>query len=170
VYLDGFTFGEHQLVGPLGVTAEGTKVPLGVVQVPMENKAQCTGLVADQQDRDLDASKGNLFVVDGAKALDRAIRGVFGGPGPDPKMPSPQGTPSTTCPSPSTPECATSCAKPGPRSPSWPRWPLELLTASLTRKRRGAAASLREGPAEKAFALVVVLTPTAVRAWTDREV
>jgi transposase-like protein len=32
IYLDGFGMGEHLLVGALGVTTDGTKVPLGVVE------------------------------------------------------------------------------------------------------------------------------------------
>jgi putative transposase len=51
---------------------------LGVVEGTTENKAVCTRLVADLQDRGLDASHGVLFVVDGGKALERAIRAVFG--------------------------------------------------------------------------------------------
>ena len=78
VFLDGFGMGEHLLVGALGVTADGTKVPLGVVEGTTENKAVCTRLVADLADRGLDATSGILFVVDGGKALDRAIRTVFG--------------------------------------------------------------------------------------------
>jgi putative transposase len=78
VFLDGFGMGEHLLVGALGVTADGTKVPLGVVEGTTENKAVCTRLVADLADRGLDASRGVLFVVDGGKALDKAIRAVFG--------------------------------------------------------------------------------------------
>jgi len=39
VFLDGFEMGEHLLVGALGVTADGTKVPLGVVEGTTENKA-----------------------------------------------------------------------------------------------------------------------------------
>jgi putative transposase len=78
VFLDGFSMGEHLLVGALGVTADGTKVPLGVTEGTTENKAVCTRLVADLQDRGLDATKGILFVVDGGKALERAIRAVFG--------------------------------------------------------------------------------------------
>jgi putative transposase len=78
VFLDGFGMGEHLLVGALGVTADGTKVPLGVVEGTTENKAVCTRLVADLADRGLDATSGILFVVDGGKALERAIRTVFG--------------------------------------------------------------------------------------------
>jgi hypothetical protein len=39
--------GEHLLVGALGVTADGSKVPLGVAEGTTENKAVCTRLVAD---------------------------------------------------------------------------------------------------------------------------
>ena len=78
VFLDGFGMGEHLLVGALGVTDDGTKVPLGVAEGTTENKAVCTRLVADLADRGLDASAGVLFVIDGGKALERAIRAVFG--------------------------------------------------------------------------------------------
>jgi transposase-like protein len=32
VFVDGFDFASHMMVGALGVTADGTKVPLGVVE------------------------------------------------------------------------------------------------------------------------------------------
>jgi putative transposase len=78
VFLDGFGMGEHLLVGALGVADDGTKVPLGVVEGTTEDKAVCTRLVADLADRGLDASRGVLFVIDGGRALQRAIRAVFG--------------------------------------------------------------------------------------------
>ncbi|MGI8874658.1 MAG: transposase [Egibacteraceae bacterium] len=79
VFLDGFHFGDHCLVGALGVTADGAKVPLGVVEGSTENAAVATRLVADLADRGLDAAQGILFVVDGGKAIDKAIRAVYGG-------------------------------------------------------------------------------------------
>jgi putative transposase len=78
VYLDGFRMGEHLLVGALGVTTDGTKVPLGVVEGTTENAAVVTGLVTDLRERGLDVSGGILFVIDGGKALRAAIRSVFG--------------------------------------------------------------------------------------------
>jgi transposase-like protein len=60
------------------VTDDGAKVPLGVAEPTTENAAVCTRLVADLAARGLDASRGILFVVDGGKALDKAIRAVFG--------------------------------------------------------------------------------------------
>lgn len=79
VMLDGVHLGEHLLVVALGVTADGTKVPLGVVEGSTENAAVCTRLVADLVDRGLDSSRGVLFIVDGGKALAKAIRATFGG-------------------------------------------------------------------------------------------
>jgi putative transposase len=79
VFLDGFSMGEHLLVGALGVTADGTKVPLGVVEGTTENTAVCTRLVTGLRDRGLDAERGVLFVLDGGKALAAAVRNVFGG-------------------------------------------------------------------------------------------
>lgn len=40
VFLDGFGMGEHLLVGALGVTADATKVSLGVVEAPPRTR-QC---------------------------------------------------------------------------------------------------------------------------------
>ena len=78
MFIDGFTFGDHMLVGALGVTAEGIKVPLAVAEGTTENKTLVTRLLADLQDRGLDVTDGVLFVVDGSKALTRGIPAVFG--------------------------------------------------------------------------------------------
>jgi putative transposase len=75
VFLDGFGMGEHLLVGALGVTADGTKVPVGVVEGTTENKAVCTRLVTGLRDRGLDADRGVLFVLDGGKAELRQATG-----------------------------------------------------------------------------------------------
>jgi len=78
VFVDGFDFAGHTMVGALGVTAEGTKVPLGVVEGSTENATVVRGLIANLRDRGLDASEGVLFVLDGGKALAKAVREVFG--------------------------------------------------------------------------------------------
>jgi transposase-like protein len=78
VFVDGFDFAGHTMVGALGVTADGTKVPLGVVEGSTENASVVRGLIASLRDRGLDASEGILFVLDGGKALAKAVRDVFG--------------------------------------------------------------------------------------------
>ncbi len=79
VFVDGFDFAGHTMVGALGVSADGAKVPLGVVEGSTENASVVRGLIANLRDRGLDATGGVLFVLDGGKALAKAVREVFGG-------------------------------------------------------------------------------------------
>lgn len=78
LFIDGFDFAGHTMVGALGVTADGTKVPLGVVEGSTENATVVRALITGLRDRGLDASAGILFVLDGGKALAKAVRDVFG--------------------------------------------------------------------------------------------
>lgn len=77
-FIDGFDFAGHVMVGALGVTADGTKVPLGVVEGSTENAAVVRGLVTGLRDRGMDVTGGILFVLDGGKALARAVKDVYG--------------------------------------------------------------------------------------------
>jgi putative transposase len=77
-FIDGFDFAGHMMIGALGVTADGTKIPLGVVQGSTENATVVRGLVSGLRDRGIDATDGILFVLDGGKALSRAVKDVFG--------------------------------------------------------------------------------------------
>jgi len=69
-------FTGHQ--GTLGITTEGVKIPLGLWEGSTENATVATALLADLVERGLDPEQGILFVIDGAKALRKAIRNVFG--------------------------------------------------------------------------------------------
>jgi transposase-like protein len=76
--LDGLEIAERMHVVALGVTTEGVKVPLGLWEGSTENATLARTLLADLVDRGLDPEQGILFVIDGAKALRRAIKDVFG--------------------------------------------------------------------------------------------
>src|SRR4051794_24557072 len=76
--LDGLEIAERTHVVALGITTEGVKIPLGLWEGSTENATLARTLLADLVDRGLDASQAILFVIDGAKALRRAIRDVFG--------------------------------------------------------------------------------------------
>jgi len=78
VFVDGFDFAGHTMVGALGVTSDGRKLPLGVVEGSTENASVARGLITNLRDRGLDVSQGVLFVLDGGKALAKATREVFG--------------------------------------------------------------------------------------------
>ncbi|SRR5712692_7512604 len=76
--VDGVTFAEACCVVALTITADGTKVPVGLWLGDTENKTVVTALLADLVGRGLDASDGLLVVIDGAKALAAGVRKVFG--------------------------------------------------------------------------------------------
>jgi len=76
--IDGVTIAEHCCVVALAICADGTKLPVGLWLGDTENTTVVTHLLADLVDRGLDASRGLLVVLDGAKALAKAVRKVFG--------------------------------------------------------------------------------------------
>lgn len=76
--IDGVTIAEHCCVVALAICADGTKLPVGLWLGDTENTTVVTHLLADLVDRGLDASGGLLVVLDGAKALAKAVRKVFG--------------------------------------------------------------------------------------------
>jgi putative transposase len=78
--VDGVHFGEHTCVVALGIGIDGTKHPLGVEEGATENAAVVTDLITGLRDRGLDVTKPVLAILDGAKALSRAVKDVFGQP------------------------------------------------------------------------------------------
>jgi putative transposase len=76
--IDGLELQGRTNVVALGITTEGVKIPLGLWEGSTENATVATALLSDLVERGLDPEQGILFVIDGAKALRRAIRNVFG--------------------------------------------------------------------------------------------
>jgi len=76
--IDGVKFADHCCVVALAICTDGTKVPVGLSLGDTENREVVTDLLADLVSRGLSADSGLLVVIDGAKALDRAVRDVFG--------------------------------------------------------------------------------------------
>jgi putative transposase len=78
--VDGVHFGESTCVVGLGIGIDGTKHPLAVEQGSTENATLVTGLITGLRDRGLDVTKPILAVLDGSKALSRAVKDVFDQP------------------------------------------------------------------------------------------
>ena len=78
VMLDGIELHGHTNIVALGITTEGDKLALGRWEGSTENAAVASALLSDLVDRGLDVEQGVLFVIDGSKALRKAIRQVFG--------------------------------------------------------------------------------------------
>ena len=76
--LDGEHMAERCVVVALAITADGTKVPVGLWDGSTENKTVVRALLADLVERGLAVDDGLLVVIDGAKALSAAVREVFG--------------------------------------------------------------------------------------------
>jgi putative transposase len=76
--LDGLEIAERTHVVALGISTEGVKIPLGLWEGSTENATLARTLLVDLVDRGLDPGQAILFVIDGGKALRKAIRDVFG--------------------------------------------------------------------------------------------
>jgi len=78
VYIDGVVFGEHTMIGAVGVDVKGHKHVLGIREGATENATVVTELLQDIAARGLDPKQKRLFIIDGSKALRAAINAVFG--------------------------------------------------------------------------------------------
>ena len=79
VQIDGLHLAEDLLlVAAVGIDGAGVKHPLGLVEGATENAAVVQALLDDLVGRGLDPAVPRLFIIDGAKALSKAIRRTFG--------------------------------------------------------------------------------------------
>jgi putative transposase len=76
--LDGIHVGEHCLIVALGVAADGGKHALGIWEGSTENAAVCQSLLSNLQSRGLRTDRSLLVILDGSKALRKAVRETFG--------------------------------------------------------------------------------------------
>jgi transposase-like protein len=76
--IDGKSFGGEHLLVALGVDPEGHKHVLGLWHGASENTAVARALLVDLRDRGLNTEAAILVVLDGAKALHKAVNEVFG--------------------------------------------------------------------------------------------
>ena len=79
IQIDGLRVGDHVLVAAIGIDEAGDKHVLAVSLGATENAAVVKALLADLVERGLRPDIARLFIVDGAKALSRAVHDTFGG-------------------------------------------------------------------------------------------
>jgi transposase-like protein len=78
VMIDGIEVAGHTVVVALGISESGEKQPLGLWDGATENSVVCQALLDNLVERGLDPQRSYLFVIDGSKALRKAIRDTFG--------------------------------------------------------------------------------------------
>jgi transposase-like protein len=162
--VDGVHFGESTCVVALGIGVDGTKHPLAVEEGSTENATLVTGLITGLRDRGLDVTRPVLAVLDGAKALARAVKDVFDQPliqrCQEHKIRNVKDK---------LPERLKAVAEKRMRrayhaeSALKAEGELEALARELGKTHPGAAASLREGMAETLTILRLGVPPTLAR-------
>jgi putative transposase len=78
IVLDGKRFGDDGMIIAVGITMEGEKVLLGLIQSSTENHSVCRDFLLRLIDRGLKYEQGLLCVIDGAKGFRKALNEVFG--------------------------------------------------------------------------------------------
>jgi putative transposase len=164
VMADGVHFAGHCCVVALGIDIDGTKHPLGLMEGSTENATLVTDLIVDLRERGLDVTKPILAVIDGSKALRRAILDVFDDPvihrcqlhkvrNVESKLPDALGA------------TVASKMRAAYRNPDAlvAEAELEALAGQLAKAHPGAAASLREGLAETLSVVRLGVPPTLAR-------
>jgi len=162
--IDGVHFGEHTCVVALGIAIDGTKHPLALVEGSTENATLARELLVGLRERGLDVTRPILCVVDGARALRRAITDVFDHPviarcqqhkirNVRDRLPQRLGGPVER----------RMRAAYHARSALDAQAQLEALARELDKTHPGAAASLREGMAETLTVLRLGVPPTLAR-------
>jgi len=162
--VDGIRVAEHTCVVALGITIDGTKVPLALAEGATENATVTRDLLTGLRERGLDVTRPILVVIDGAKALRRAVGEVCDHPviqrcqlhklrNVSDRLPDAVA---------STVARRMRAAYRNP-DPLVAQADLEALAGELDRSHPGAAASLREGLAETLTITRLGVPPTLAR-------
>ena len=78
ILIDGTNEGEQLNIVAVGIAADGTKHLLGIEQGATENSTVCIHLLQDLIEKGLDPAGEYLFLLDGSKALKKAVKSIFG--------------------------------------------------------------------------------------------
>jgi len=78
IMIDGLGVGKWTVIAALGITSTGNKKILGLIDGATENSAVCKTLLENLVERGLDPEVKRLYVIDGSKALHKAIKDSFG--------------------------------------------------------------------------------------------
>lgn len=78
IFIDAIEIANKSVIIALGVTTDGTKVPLGMCLGSTENATVATALLNGMIERGLHIAQRTLFVIDGGKGIRKAIGDIFG--------------------------------------------------------------------------------------------
>ena len=76
--VDGLQLGKLTIIAALGINAKGEKRIMGIAEGGSENGEVVKALLNELIERGLDPAEPRLYVLDGGKALSKAVKDVFG--------------------------------------------------------------------------------------------
>lgn len=76
--IDGLELGKMTILAAMGIDCDGKKRILGIAEGGSENSTVVKRLLEDLIERGLDATQPRLYVLDGGKALHKAVMDTFG--------------------------------------------------------------------------------------------
>jgi transposase-like protein len=82
IWIDGIVMATHHVIAAVGVDSAGDKHVLGLREGASENTEVVKSLVEELVERGVKPGRRRLFVIDGAKALRKAIDQVYGSDNP----------------------------------------------------------------------------------------
>ena len=165
VMIDAIHFRDRIILVALGIDALGNKHVLGLREGSTESTRVVRSLLSDLVERGLDADRPRLWVIDGGKALRRAITQTFGAAALIQRCQEHKRR-NVLDHLPKTLHASVNRAMRDAYAASdadLARRQLQRLASSLTSKHPGAAASLREGLAETFTVARLRVPPTLAR-------
>lgn len=76
--IDGIVVDQHVILVALGIDVDGKKHVLGMHEGATENGPACIALLTELRERGMRTDRSMLVVIDGGKALRKAVSNVFG--------------------------------------------------------------------------------------------
>ena len=73
IFMDGKSFAQNEMIIALGVTLQGEKVILGMIESHTENHRVCREFLQNLKERGLRDENKLLFIIDGAKGTSSLI-------------------------------------------------------------------------------------------------
>ena len=86
--IDGLELGKMTVLAAMGITRDGQKQMLGIIEGGSENSVVVIELFNDLIDRGLDPRRPRLYVLDGSKALHKGVTDVIWAGCPHPALSS----------------------------------------------------------------------------------
>ena len=78
LFIDGKHLASEQMIVVLGVTIQGAKIPMAVIQSSTENSKAIAQMLSELIQRGLNYDNGLLCIIDGSKGIRKAIEDTFG--------------------------------------------------------------------------------------------